>query len=90
MKAALKSVLFQIDDEICHAQPRAPHPAAATFSPHCGEKVAGRNDGIPSATLKIGETADAIGLLPAMRGEGAGRRMRGTWLGVAELVISLK
>jgi hypothetical protein len=42
-----------------------------------GEKTASRNGSIPSSTLKVGEIASHIDLLPAMRGEGAGRRMRG-------------
>ena len=64
------------------------HPAAATFSPYRdGEKTAGRNLAASSETLKIGEIAGESVLLPvSIRGEDAGRQMRGS-AGVATLVL---
>ncbi|TPK97886.1 hypothetical protein FJ938_25685 [Mesorhizobium sp. B2-4-14] len=48
----------------------APHPPAGTFSPYSdGEKEAGRNLGVFSATLAIGEIVDESVLSPSLYGE---------------------
>ncbi|AZO26472.1 hypothetical protein EJ071_02460 [Mesorhizobium sp. M1B.F.Ca.ET.045.04.1.1] len=58
----------------------APHPPAGTFSPYSdGEKEAGRDVGGRLATLAIGETVDDSVPLPVtIRGEDAGRQVRGS------------
>jgi len=57
----------------------APHCPAGHFSPYSdGEKEAGRNAGALSAMLTIGESGDDSAPLPVtIRGEGAGRQVRG-------------
>ena len=42
-----------------------------------GEKCDGRNDGTNSEAWKISESIDEVNFSPFLRGEGAGRRMRG-------------
>jgi hypothetical protein len=58
----------------------APHPPAGTFSPYSdGEKGTGRDAGAFLATPVIGETRDDSAPLPvALRGEDAGRQVRGS------------
>ena len=58
----------------------APHCPAGHFSPYSdGEKGAGRNAGAFPATLVIGEIAgDSVPLPVTIRGEDAGRQVRGS------------
>ncbi|RUW70821.1 hypothetical protein EN786_01000 [Mesorhizobium sp. M4B.F.Ca.ET.143.01.1.1] len=55
----------------------APHLAAAIFSPWNGEKDAGAADFANRRQYGKRARVVAILLLPVLRGEGAGRRMRG-------------
>jgi hypothetical protein len=58
----------------------APHLPAGILSPYRnGERGAGRNLAVPSATLMISEIVDESVLLPVtIRGEVPGRAMRGS------------